>query len=61
MMMGEEEWKKKGASCVCMPKTKAEYVIKEDQLCGDYITPIRISVKVGEEVVQVEEWIQWSV
>jgi hypothetical protein len=64
LMLGEEDLvQKKGGPCRCSPKVKAEFVIRNEMLSGDYKTPVRPRVKVGAggQTLMVEEWVDWSI
>ena len=59
MTSNNEEDKKQ---CGCNPRVKAEYVIREDHLCGEYRTPVRVRVRIGEgQVIELEESLEWEV
>jgi len=64
LMLGEEDLvQKKGGACRCSPKVKAEFIIKNEMLSGEYKTPVRARIKVGAggQTVMVEEWVDWSI
>jgi hypothetical protein len=64
LMLGEEDLvQKKGGVCRCSPKVKAEFIIKNEMLSGEYKTPVRARVKVGAggQTLMVEEWVDWSI
>ena len=64
LMLGEEDLlQKKGGPCRCSPKVKAEFIIRNEMLSGDYKTPVRAIVKIGaggRQSLMVEDWIEWS-
>lgn len=64
LMLGEEDLlQKKGGLCRCSPKVKAEFIIRNEMLSGDYKTPLRAIVKIcaGGQLLMVEEWVEWSI
>lgn len=64
LMLGEEVLVQiKGGACRCSPKVKAEFIIKNEMLSGEYKTPVRARIKVGAggQTVMVEEWVDWSI
>jgi hypothetical protein len=63
-MLGEEDHlQKKGGACRCSSKVKAEFIIRNEMLSGDYKTPVRARMKIGagEQTLMVEEWVEWSI
>jgi len=63
LMLGEEDLpQKKGGPCRCSPKVKAEFIIRNEMLSGNYKTPVRAIVKIGAggQTLMVEDWIEWS-
>jgi len=64
LMLGEEDlFQKKGGPCRCSSKVKAEFIIRNEMLSGDYKTPVRAIVKTGAggQKLMVEEWVEWSI
>jgi len=64
LMLGEEDLlQKKGGPCRCSAKVKAEFIIRNEMLSGDYKTPVRAIVKTGAggQKLMVEEWVEWSI
>jgi hypothetical protein len=62
-MLGEEDLlQKKGGPCKCSSKVKAEFIIRNEMLSGNYKTPVRAIVKIGAGglTLMVEDWIEWS-
>ena len=64
LMLGEEDpLQKKGGPCRCSAKVKAEFIIRNEMLSGDYKTPVRAIVRTGAggKTLMVEEWVEWSI